>query len=67
MQSDHFLTLLVKARGVLEHHLFEENGSIRDDVAEVCMAIDHAVPPTQRIEQARGEAEEQLLQRPVAA
>jgi hypothetical protein len=36
-------------------------------VAEICMAIDDALAPTQRIEQARDEAEEHLLQRPAAA
>jgi hypothetical protein len=45
------LALLDRARSVLERHMFEPDGeAIRDDVAEVCMAIDDALPEEGRIE-----------------
>lgn len=43
--DEKLLTLLERARAVLERHLFEADGErIRDDIAEVCMAIDDALP-----------------------
>jgi hypothetical protein len=38
------LTLLARARKVLETHMFDEDEICRDDVAEVCQATDDAVP-----------------------
>jgi hypothetical protein len=44
MPDEQLVALLVKARAVLERHLFEPGGElIRDDIAEVCMAIDDVV------------------------
>lgn len=45
MPDEKLLTLLERARAVLERYLFEADGErIRDDIAEVCMAIDDALP-----------------------
>jgi hypothetical protein len=45
MPHDELLALLSRARLVLERYLFEPGGELtRDDVAEVCMAIDDALP-----------------------
>jgi len=39
------IALLKGARAVLERYMFEADGAaIRDDVAEVCMAIDDELP-----------------------
>jgi hypothetical protein len=44
-------TLLIQARAVLDRYLFEGDGeTIRDDVAEVCMAIDDALPTEGRVQ-----------------
>ena len=41
MPHDDLIALLKRARAVLERYMFEADGAaIRDDVAEVCMAID---------------------------
>ncbi len=45
MPSEDLTALLARARAVLEHYMFEQDGeTIRDDVAAVCMAIDDALP-----------------------
>jgi hypothetical protein len=45
MPHDDLLPLLKRARAVLERYMFEADGeAIRDDVAELCMQIDNAVP-----------------------
>jgi hypothetical protein len=45
MPHDELVALLTRARLVLERYLFEPSGELaRDDVAEVCMAIDAALP-----------------------
>ena len=45
MSHDELLALLARARAVLGRHLFEgEDERIRDDIAEICMAIDDALP-----------------------
>ena len=50
MSHDELLALLTRARAVLGHYLFEdENELIRDDVAEICMAIDDALPDETRV------------------
>jgi hypothetical protein len=52
------LALLKKARRVLEHHLFDEAREvIRDDVAEICMAIDDAIPEEGQVTVKRAELE----------
>lgn len=58
MPQDELLALLKRARGVLERYLFEADGeAIRDDVAEVCMAIDDALPDETRVAVRRAELE----------
>ena len=50
MSHDELLALLARARAVLGHYLFEsEDEPIRDDVAEICMAIDDALPDETRV------------------
>ena len=50
MSHDELLALLTRARAVLGHYLFgEEDEPIRDDVAEICMAIDDALPDESRV------------------
>jgi hypothetical protein len=45
MSQDDLIALLNRARTVLERYMFEADGAaIRDDVTEVCMAIDDALP-----------------------
>ncbi len=53
MHEERLLSLLQRARTVLERYLFEADGErIRDDIAELCMAIDDAVPPAKSLEAA---------------
>jgi len=48
---DEMFALLKRARMVLERYMFEADGeAIRDDVAEVCMAIDDALPDAARVQ-----------------
>ena len=50
MPNDELTALLSRARGILERYLFEpDGGAIRDDIAEVCMAIDDALPEDGRV------------------
>jgi hypothetical protein len=50
MPYEELVALLQKARRVLECYLFEPGGErIHDDVAEVCMAIDDALPDETRV------------------
>ena len=50
MPHDDLVALLKRARTVLERYMFEADGeAIRDDVAEVCMAIDDALPVEGRV------------------
>ncbi|HEY4748655.1 MAG TPA: hypothetical protein VIH38_13860 [Steroidobacteraceae bacterium] len=45
MPHDDLIALLKRARAVLERFMFEADGAaIRDDVAEVCMAIEDELP-----------------------
>lgn len=48
MPRDDLIALLVKARGVLDRYMFNADDEIRDDVAEVCMAIDDLLPDSAR-------------------
>ena len=51
MSHDELLALLARSRAVLGHYLFEaEDEPIRDDVAEICMAIDDALPDESRVQ-----------------
>jgi hypothetical protein len=48
---DELFELLKRARIVLERYMFEADGeAIRDDVAEVCIAIDDALPDAARVQ-----------------
>ena len=51
MSHDELLALLTRARAVLAHYLFEgDDEPVRDDVAEICMAIDDALPDESRVQ-----------------
>jgi hypothetical protein len=50
MSHDELLVLLTRARAVLGLYLFEdEDEPVRDDIAEICMAIDDALPDESRV------------------
>jgi hypothetical protein len=49
MTQKELLTLLIRARTVLQAHLFAEDEMIRDDIAEICMQIDDALPDAGRV------------------
>ena len=50
MPYEELTALLLRARGILERYMFEpDGGTIRDDIAEVCMAIDDAMPDEHRV------------------
>ena len=50
MTDKDMLALLTRARTVLDHYLFDEaTEAVRDDVAQVCMAIDDALPDESRL------------------
>lgn len=57
MTHDELLVLLRRARAVLDCHMFDADEAIRDDVAEICMAIDDALPDTSRVSIKRTELE----------
>jgi hypothetical protein len=55
MPYDELLALLNRARTVLDRYMFDPDGeAIRDDIAEVCMSIDDALPEART--QGRAEA-----------
>ena len=49
MSHEELLALLNKARTVLDRYLFDDSEAIRDDVAQICMAIDDALPSEGRV------------------
>ena len=50
MPHDDLIALLNRARTVLERYMFEADGeAFRDDVAEVCMAIDDVLTVDARV------------------
>ncbi len=49
MTQDELLRLLAQARTVLERYLFDADEAMRDDVAEVCMAIEDVLPDANRV------------------
>jgi len=65
MTQDELLALLTRARAVLNRYLFDETGAICDDIAEVCIAIDDALPDATRVEIKKVELE-RVAQRPAA-
>jgi hypothetical protein len=61
-ELDELLALLARARAVLDRYMFEEGGeAMRDDVAEVCMAIDHALPDEGCVPLRKAELDRSLL------
>ena len=61
-ELDDLLALLARARAVLDRYMFEENGeAMRDDVAEVCMAIDNALPDDGCVPVRKAELDRSLL------
>ena len=49
MTHDELLHLLTQARQVLHRYLVDDEEMMRDDVAQVCMAIDDALPDPSRV------------------
>jgi hypothetical protein len=48
--QEELIGLLKRARTVLERYMFDEGSeAIRDDVAELCMAIDDTLPDDRRV------------------
>jgi hypothetical protein len=45
MTTADYEALLIEARVVLEHYMFD-GVDLHDDVAEICLKIDNALPPT---------------------
>jgi hypothetical protein len=61
-ELDEMLALLARARAVLDRYMFEQDGEMtRDDVAEVCMAIDDALPVEGRVLLKKAELDRSLL------
>jgi len=66
MSHEELLALLTKSRAVHERYLFETDGeTIRDDIAEVCMAIDDVLN-SQVLTPAAGEIGRSALERSAA-
>ena len=57
MSHEELLALLNKARTVLDRYLFDHSEAIRDDVSQICMAIDDALPSEGRVEVKKTELE----------
>ena len=57
MSHEELLALLNQARTVLDRYLFDDSEAIRDDVAQICMAIDDALPNEGRVEVKKAELE----------
>jgi hypothetical protein len=57
MSHEELLALLGKARTVLDRDLFDDSEAIRDDVAQIGMAIDDALPSEGRVEVKKAELE----------
>ena len=66
MSHEELLALLTRSRMVFERYLFEADGeAIRDDVAEICMAIDDVLSDNPRL-QTEGENACNALERSAA-
>jgi hypothetical protein len=66
MPHEELLALLAKSRAIHERYLFEADGqTIRDDVAELCMAIDDVLSSQGRMP-APGEIDRSTLERSAA-
>ena len=57
MSHEELLALLNRARTVLDRYLFDDSEAMRDDVAQICMAIDGALPSGGRMEVNKTELE----------
>jgi hypothetical protein len=44
MSEDYLIELLSKVRAVISRYMFDADEAIRDDVAEISMTIDDALP-----------------------
>lgn len=55
MSNDELLALLARSRTVLERYMFDGE-AMRDDVAEVCMAIDDVLPTRDEVGADRADA-----------
>jgi hypothetical protein len=67
MAHDQLIALLKKARTVLDRYMFEADGElIRDDVAEICMAIDDTLPEEGRVLVKKAELDRSALERSAA-
>ena len=67
MPHDDLLVQLARARAVLERYMFDADSEvIRDDVAEVCMAIDDSLPDEGRVPVRKAELDRSMLQRSAA-
>ena len=56
MPYEELLALLNRARTVLDRYMFDLDEAMRDDVAEVCMAIDDALPEARQVSTGRTES-----------
>ena len=67
MSHEALLALLTRSRSVLDRYLFEAGGeSVRDDVAEICMAIDDVLADDSRVQRVEVEFEGPDLKRSAA-
>ena len=57
MSHTELRALLSRARAVLDRYLFDESETMRDDIAQICMAIDEALPGEGRAEVKKAELE----------
>jgi hypothetical protein len=57
MSHEELLALLNQARTVLDRYLFDDSEAMRDDVAQICMAIDDALPSESRVDVKEAELE----------
>jgi hypothetical protein len=57
MSPQELQALLHRARAVLDRYLIDEGERMRDDIAEICMAIDDALPQEGRVELKKAELE----------
>jgi hypothetical protein len=57
MSHEELLALLNRARTVLDRYLFDDSEAMRDDVAQICTAIDDALPSEGRVEVKKAELE----------
>ena len=67
MQQADLVILLRRARAVLDRYMFEPDGeAIRDDIAELCMAIDDVLTDEERVQPKKAELDRSLIRRSAA-